>query len=148
MSGTKHLIFRARRKDNSQWAYGDRVHLIDGTVCLRTWCDQERNNLILIDEDTLGMSTGLNDCVGNVIFEGDILVILDPDSEKIGYNANVRYLVCWDNEFAGFLLHLYEDGELRYMYEELGDTSCSFMEVVGNVHDNKEYLTPGIIPDD
>ena len=85
----------------------------------------------LVEENTVGQFTGLLDCNGKEIYEGDIVRVLDPDYEHLGIGI-AEYL----NDYGIW----YVDGEgtndgLFDLYHQ----GCSF-EVIGNIHDNPELF--------
>ena len=82
--------------------------------------------------DTLGQFTGLYDCDGNEIYEGDIV-----EWEKDGLMYVVRFWCgmffasvqeCNEGILGGFPLHALTEYEYR---------KC---KIVGNIYDNPEYL--------
>ena len=80
-----------------------------------------------IDPETIGQFTGLYDCEGNEIFEGDIL-------DFNGLTVEVRFL-------RG-VFSLLVNGKL---YDALG-VDCRtdlYAKVIGNIHDNPELLKGG-----
>lgn len=90
----------------------------------------DKNNPFIVEQ-----YTGLKDCDGKEIYEGDIV------EEEIGFNSKMtdgifRYIVHWSEE------------ELNWSLESIGNESIhnelwqcnSSVEVIGNVHDNPELL--------
>lgn len=79
-----------------------------------------------VDRETVGQFTGLIDKDGRKIFEGDIIE-----------NDLDRFIVEWDDEFAGFFL---SDADPEYQghvtLSEVSKDGC----VIGNIHDNPELL--------
>lgn len=77
-----------------------------------------------IDTNTIGQFTGLHDCNGKGIYEGDVITI-----QKI----SVKFIVTWNDELGGFFL---SDG-CRPLGTWLQEEN---MEVIGNIHDNPELI--------
>lgn len=71
--------------------------------------------------------TGLKDANGNLIYEGDML-LLDPDDPYA--------LVVWDKDVAMFCL---EQEDVCYTFDNCGYLPQE-MEVIGNIHENPELL--------
>ena len=75
----------------------------------------------------LEQCTGLKDASGNLIYEGDLL-LLDPDDPLA--------LVVWNKDVAMFCL---EQEDCSYTFDNCGYTPRE-MEIIGNIHENPELL--------
>lgn len=124
----RNIIFRGKRLDNGEWMYGDLLQYDDGSVCIgvhsKNYTDDGFNSgqyrrIALVDEDTVGQYTGLQDKNGKKIFEGDIL-------SDGAFTYEVRY------KGTGFVTIL--DG---YVYTM--DTRPTKI-VIGNIHDHPDLL--------
>lgn len=131
----REILFRAKREDNGEWVYGYYVRLPDVTGSVHRMyvpaeTPDESNAVYYIDPKTLGQYTGLIDCNGIKIFEGDIVQDYDPEDEP----AEVRYDET-ETEFAV---------TIENCYYGLGNTFLSKdLTVLGNVHDNPKLLRDG-----
>lgn len=129
------IKFRARRK-NGKWVVGNFINHF--STYFKT---EERHSIFLpkpendnggywvedIDPETVGQFTGLYDCEGKEIFEGDIL-------DFNGLTVEVRFV-------RGVFAFL-ANGDLD---EELcGDCRTDlFAKVIGNVYENPDILKGG-----
>lgn len=129
------IKFRARRK-NGKWVVGNFINHF--STYFKT---EERHSIFLpkpendnggywvedIDPETVGQFTGLYDCDGKEIFEGDIL-------DFNGLTVEVRFV-------RGVFAFL-ANGDLD---EELcGDCRTDlFAKVIGNVYENPDILKGG-----
>ena len=135
------IKFRARRK-NGKWVVGNFINHF--STYFKT---EERNSIFLpkpendnggywvedIDPETVGQFTGLYDCDGKEIFEGDILLVNSTNKIFTG-------VVTWDKNEAYYKLFYFDNNIIkqtplfRWLYTDI------ILEVVGNVHDNKELM--------
>ena len=122
----REILFRAKRKDNGEWVYGDLLKNID---CIKI---REREKDITriaksyeVIPETVGQFTGLKDINGKKIFEGDIL------EEEPGY----YFEVIWSVECAKLKLQ-WRTKAIQYPEWNRGVN----MTVIGNIHDNKELF--------
>lgn len=124
------ILFRGKRINNGEWVEGYFVNL---------WLMHYQkhqpiitdNNAVSYDVDpsTVGQYTGLTDKKGKKIFEGDI-VKTDKFSEP-----NKQYIIKYDLQFGAFI------GQDRYnLYFVTFDGDSGEFEVIGNIHDNPEFL--------
>ena len=120
----KTIKFRAKTKKGA-WIY-NLAPLVPVSVF----------DLAEIDRDTLTQFTGLHDCHGGEIYEGDFLKINLSEGYKIR-------LVCYNEEVMGFCLAHLEDWNDPFLYN-LYQFSFSWwerfkndIEVIGNRYDNQ-----------
>lgn len=117
----REIKFRGLNKKNNQWLYGYFFKYTDG----RTVIYESDSSCWEVLSSSVGQYTGLNDCKGNEIYEGDIVEFMNLDLPNMVIRFdNGSFMLCED-EYS-----TYE--ELRMNYK---------VEVVGNIHDNPELLT-------
>lgn len=125
----REILFRAKRKDNGEWVYGQYVHnkypLVDHMEhrIFTGLPDGPFMQHYDVDPDTVGEFTGLLDKNGRKIFEDDIVV-------DRSYYHSPNHLVEWDYEAAGFIPFIGECGEY------IDPKDC---EVIGNIIENPKW---------
>lgn len=129
------IKFRGKSTDGKEWLYGDLVSSADKRRFAILVNDKESYDECEVAPETVGQFSGLYDCDGKEIYEGDIL-----KWEKDGLMYVVRFWhgmfyasvkECNDGIFGGFPLHALTEHE---------DRKC---EIVGNIYDNPELLKGG-----
>jgi len=140
----RDVEFRGKRKDNGKWIFGylkigskGRMYI---SVCEKTKLGDNWLVFEVIPE-TVGEYTGLLDCKGQKIFEGDITkaISLTTMGEKIQRICEVIFIAGTflfqegiDNGIPkGFPLH----DAIRFQ-----NTINMTIEVIGNITDNPELL--------
>lgn len=136
----REILFRGKRLDNSEWAYGFLVEALN--------CVTDKNETFIIEQDatyftygefacavevkpeTVGQFTGLCDKNGNKIFEDDIVEFTDKYTGRKGKAKIVFEAFKW--KYSG----CYYGGN-PIVWLCIDDTSIKF-EVIGNIHDNPE----------
>ena len=129
----RKILFRGKQVDNGEWVEGyltRRPSAIQYGAHYSPWFidkppsdPDDSGGFYNVDCETVGQFTGLTDRKGNRIFEGDIVKYDGDGIYRIGYvdgvyrlfNAKGRYSVSVHNNY-------------------------SYLEVIGNIHDNPELL--------
>lgn len=120
----REILFRGKRIENGEWVYGSLVLWYDGSISIETGVYDAP--MYAVDPATIGQFTGLTDKNGKRIFEGDIL------RQKKNGVYGFPFSVVFDD--GGFMWN--ENGRRDFLYQSICDT-C---EVIGNIHDNYEFL--------
>ena len=118
------IKFRGESILTDEWLYGDLVHSADNKRFGILVNDKGSYDECEVAPETVGQFTGLYDCDGKEIYEGNIL-------DFNGLTVEVRFV---RGVFA-FLANGNLDEEL------CGDCRTDlFAKVIGNIHDNPELL--------
>lgn len=123
---TENIKFRAKRLDNGEWVKGDLVHSTS-YVGISYPSDEFSDVPIVhrVDPETVCQFTGLKDCKGNEVWEGDIVEreIYDLYKGSTKVKAVVKYM---DGEFVAVT------GGIPY------SLYFKYIKVVDNKFDRKE----------
>ena len=136
----REILFRGKRLDNGEWVEGylyEHEPPLVGIVSendepeaskwfiTRTgfadWNMPRPVELVEVDPSTVGQYTGLLDKHGKRIFEGDILSIWNDRNDVV----------------------VFEDGAFIMEDTEIPMRFAIKFEVIGNVHDNPEFMKEG-----
>ena len=125
------IKFRGKLKSNGNWEYGDLLHdNFDACYIYPIEVgDLYKNNEVI--PETIGQFTGLYDCEGKEIFEGDIL--------RFGNSQSGVCEVKWNEHIAAFCIRF-------YFKDEIGSRPLGGgveFAIIGNIHDNPELLKGG-----
>lgn len=102
----ENIKFKAKRLDNGEWVEGDLVRSITPIrICSPHSEFPDIPIVHKVDTDTICMFTGLKDCKGNEIWEGDIVDV-----------RGVKAEVIWNQEALAFMvLYEYETEPITYL---------------------------------
>ena len=126
----ENIKFKAKRLDNGEWIEGEISHF-ENTI----WIVPIDNELFSlgcaeVDPDTICMFTGLTDCDGNEIWEGDAL---------LNTNSGSQYTVMYSDYGGAFFIR--KKGTVNddiYLFELSDVDKCNaFLEVICNKFDKK-----------
>ena len=123
----REILFRGKRKDDDCWEVGDySTYKASDGIC-RSFINGFEYEVY---PETVGQYTGIKDCEGVKIFEGDIVEYWYRSlSGTVSSTAIVKF---YDGAFQLEDIDDSDSTELLYLAEDL--------EVIGNVWDNPELL--------
>ena len=131
----RKILFKAKRLDNGEWEEGSLLLSERGKVCIGTMLDSNEENgtpvcfkCREVDPATVCQFTGLRDCEGKEIWEGDIV--------RDSYD-----LLCVDNFYE--VVYIEEEGAFAFKSLDKVDNYEPFVNlfeayVVGNKFDNEK----------
>lgn len=120
----ENIKFKAKSILDGAWVQGDLIHKEDGKIAIL------RNgfNVSEVDPSTVCQFTGLKDCKGREVWEGDILQDVDDD--------NIKYVVTFgEGAFFARKVGLYTGIPLHECVGSLGIDVITYVKVVGNKFD-------------
>ena len=126
---TENIKFKAKRLDGKGWVCGYFYEENGNTYIIENRQKENKLNRNLtyqVDPSSVCMFTGLKDCKGNEIWEGDI--ISSPHFERV---ATVK----WDDSLCGFKCSDVT-GNINFSFTAIAH--CSEWSIVGNEFDKKK----------
>lgn len=123
----ENIKFKAKSILDRTWVQGDLIHKEDGKIAIL------RNgfNVSEVDPSTVCQFTGLADCKGKEVWEGDILQDVDDD--------NIKYVVTFnEGTFLARKEGLYIGIPLHECVGSLGNDVITYAKVVGNKFDKEK----------
>lgn len=122
----RKIKFRGKSLNTGLWSHGD---LRQDNIRRKAYVEYE------VDPETIGQFTGLRDCKGKEIYEGDILSFTVFD--VFGGDRQHRGAVIYCG--SRFMIWLSLDGEdcldLDWVIEQDDE-----LEIIGNINDNPELI--------
>lgn len=121
----RKILFKAKRLDNGDWVEGYFYQECNNTYIIEDRQSESmlnRNEAVLVDPSTVCQFTGMKDCDGTDIFEGDLLAEKRFPMYEVGYV---------DSEFAASYI-----GENTFIFK-LPALSKDCV-VCGSIYDRKE----------
>jgi hypothetical protein len=127
------IKFRGKVQGYNTWVYGSLVQDKEGNCIIISTpeCAIEPMQRTLVHSETVGQFTGLLDCNGKEIYEGDILADVNGFMRKVAFveNAASPMLIWLNDEDIDSPMPIYGSFIREYGYR-----------VIGNIHDNPELL--------
>ena len=126
----RQIKFRAKSIYTNKWVYGNLR--IFGERAYISAVDSHAQSEVLLS--TVGQFTGLTDCNGKQIYEGDIIKV-----DELAMPCEV----IWYDKTASFQLRYHVEGGFNIPKDALGlwvQDYKSVITVVGNIHDNPELF--------
>ena len=130
-------LYRAKRKSDKRWIYGNLIHTDDGVYIIQNYVPQHLIGNYEVDPSTICQCTGLKDKNGKLICENDIV-----DGHIKRGAAFYTCKVLWNECKARFDVRAMECNFPMTLDECVDDISVCGLdyEVIGNIFDNPELL--------
>lgn len=130
----ENIKFKAKRLDGKGWVCGYFYEENGNTYIIENRQKESKLNRNLtyqVDPSTVCQFTGLEDCEGNEIWEGDIL---------LNTNSGSQYTVMYsDYGGAFFIRKIRTVNDDMYLFELSDVDNCiAFIEVIGNKFDKEK----------
>lgn len=140
---SRPICFRAWHEGRKKWLHGGKAplggcHILGETIwAFGEWC---RVPLVELDQVVVEQFTGLKDCTGVNIYEGDIIrsanVSYEPTAVVVYVDYEARFAPC---EIEAYLTGT-RDGDL---FNQPGEPwLLSECGVIGNIHENPDLIKP------
>ena len=130
----ENIKFKAKRLDNNTWVEGYFYAECGNTYIIGDRQSESmlnRNEAHQVDPSTVCMFTGLKDCKGREVWEGDILQDVD--------DYNIKYVVTFnEGTFLARKEGLYIGIPLHECVGSLGNDVITYAKVVGNKFDKEK----------
>lgn len=128
----RDIVFRGKDVIGGAWLCGDLVHTTTGKApMIRVHCENGARNF-MVDPESIGQFTGLNDRNGRRIFEGDVIRV------RCGLYENVGTVIYSENNTRFGIVD--RRGETNFSFLHKPFVSQFAIEVIGFAHDNPELL--------
>ena len=125
----RSILFKAKKLSDGKWVKGSLVKTPFGTFI--EWYEDSICNKREVDPSTVCQFTGLKDCKGREVWEGDILQDVDDD--------NIKYVVIFaEGTFLAKKEGLYTGIPLHECVGSLGNDVITYAKVVGNKFDKEK----------
>ena len=126
----RNIKFKAKRLDNGEWVVGSLIRSTAGAKERAYIVDNFRSmsdySVVGIDPSTVCQFTGLKDCEGKEIWEGDILE--SPRKEEIFFDRGV------------FWIRSIDDNDLFPLVNDVTWSGEMMSKVIGNKFDKKSSV--------
>lgn len=121
----ENIKFKAKRLDNQEWVEGNLRTSKSGNAMI---IPIEHSGAYPVEPTTVCQFTGMKDCKGREVWEGDVLQDVDDD--------DIKYVVTFgQGAFFARKVGLYTGIPLHECVGSLGNDVITYAKVVGNKFD-------------
>lgn len=129
----REIKFKAKRLDGKGWVEGSLIRSTTGikerAYIVDNFSSMSDYSVIGVDPSTVCQFTGLKDCKGDEVWEGDVLLNTNSDSQ---------YTVMYSDYGSAFFIRKNKTvNDDMYLFELSDVDKCiAFFKVIGNKFDN------------
>lgn len=152
--------FRGKRKDNGEWVFGSLSIEYDGSCFISFWVSECTDASVNLWEpvqkwhevlpETVDQFIGMTDKSEKDIYEGDILNCYNHSAKDLTWGLDKEHVgvientpPCYSLKIPGKLIYDTPCVKRRENDTYLSDwCNAENIEIIGNIHDNPELLTP------
>lgn len=144
----RQIKFRGKSNTTGEWVYGDLLQMEIKTPYIVNISPIEgeslKTDIVPVEPESVGQFTGIIDCVGQEVYEGDIVTWKNIyyNGEEESFTGNVVWIV---DKLGFYILYSISDFNIDNLKSYTYLANKFNLRVLGNMHDTPEIMEGGCL---